>query len=72
MAYTINARALQVEQELRELYDQLGNYGGLVKFSYNMSLEELDVLLGKIRVLQTDIAIARADLSAMLAEAKKI
>ena len=72
MAYTINARALQVEQELKELYDLLKKYGGAVNYAYTLNDYELVLLFANIEETCNKISISRADLSAMLAEAKKI
>ncbi len=66
----INARAIQVEQELKSLYDTMQKHSVRIKDCWNESEEGFEELLEKIRVTRHMITICREDLRLMLEEAK--
>lgn len=70
MSVIINSRAIYVEKELRALYDCLENYGESIKRSYLLSGSEMDTLISNIRKTNYEIELSRADLSAMLKDAR--
>ena len=72
MSVIINSRALYVEKELKSLYACLEEYGESIKRSYLFSGSDMDVLISNIRKTNYEIEIARADLSAMLNEARPV